>query len=509
MLIAGALGRVCGVVFAEIARHVAVQAFGGAAVADHAVEQLPFGPAYQVLFGRGEAFVGAAHVEQPAPCDDVRLVPQQRATAWLAVAARTAGLLIVRFDAFGHVVVDHKTHIRLVDAHAERVRGHHNRCAVGHEITLRLFAHGRGHAAVVGHRHVARRTARAARRAQLRHERVERLCECLGLFACGAVHDARFVRMLGHVIRDPVRFLARVEFEHVEIQVRAVEARDEHERVAQAQQLHDVAAHAFGRGGGERRHGGAVGQRGDEFADAQIRRAEVLAPLRNTVRFVHRDQRDVSARREIAEAWRLQTFGGHVEQLHLAGIGGVEHVLLFVHGLRGVDECGGDANLVRAVHLVTHQRDEWGDDDRDAVEQQRGNLVAHGFARARGHDTQHIAVGGDRLDEFGLTGAERCIAEVLAQCRQRRLRPVVGGAGLAGVCVRFESCHRRPVYQRRPIGGRGGVGACPGVRRPRPGTPPPHAWHRRASAAWRSARRTGMWNPAASCIRPPSTGSRR
>ena len=222
--------------------------------------------------------------------------------------------------------------------------------------------------------------------------------------------------MFGHVVRYPVRLFARVELEHVEIQIRSVESRHHDERVAQSQQIDDVTAHAFGRRRRERGHRGAVWQRVDELADRQVRRAEILTPLRHAMRLVDGEQRDISMCGECAEPCRLQPLGGDVQQLHLTGIGGVEHLLLLVRGLRGVDECGRYADLVRTVHLVAHQRDQRGDHNGDAMQQQRGNLVADRFAGARGHHAEHVAPFENGVDELRLAGAEALIAEVLAQC---------------------------------------------------------------------------------------------
>ena len=68
-----------------------------------------------------------------------------------AVAAGTAGLLVIAFDVFGHVQVRHKAHIGLVDAHAKSDGGHHDHAVVAQKAVLPLLAHRGVQARVVGH----------------------------------------------------------------------------------------------------------------------------------------------------------------------------------------------------------------------------------------------------------------------------------------------------------------------------------------------------------------------
>ena len=58
----------------------------------------------------------------------------------MPVAAGPAGLLIIGFQAAGHVVVDDEADVGLVDAHAEGQRGHDDLDASRHEGVLRIAA---------------------------------------------------------------------------------------------------------------------------------------------------------------------------------------------------------------------------------------------------------------------------------------------------------------------------------------------------------------------------------
>ena len=188
-------------------------------------------------------------------------------------------------------MVDHVAHIRFVDAHAECVGGHDHRHTVGHEVTLRPLTHVRGHAAMIGDRDGTRLPRiGTVRRAQFRHGMVERGRERLRFLACRAVDDAGFVGMFGNVFCHPEGFMPGFQLDDVEIQVRSVEAGDGHIRVAQSQHGDDVVTYTFRCGRGECGYGRTCRQVCDEFADAEVGRAEILSPLGYAVCLIDGDQ---------------------------------------------------------------------------------------------------------------------------------------------------------------------------------------------------------------------------
>ena len=120
----------------EIPDHIVMQAVRGAAVANHPIQQATFRGTDDLLLLRVEALVVTVQVKQTPAGDDIAVIPQERAPTGFAVTPGATGLLIVCFDAFGHIVVNHITHVGFVDAHTERVRGHDDRHAVVDEIPL-------------------------------------------------------------------------------------------------------------------------------------------------------------------------------------------------------------------------------------------------------------------------------------------------------------------------------------------------------------------------------------
>ena len=91
-------------------------------------------------------------------------VREQDAPRRQPVAPRAAGLLVVGLERRGHRLVDDGAHVRLVDAHAERVRRHDHGRLTGHERALRLGAGPAVHPGVVGGDRLAELAAQPLRR---------------------------------------------------------------------------------------------------------------------------------------------------------------------------------------------------------------------------------------------------------------------------------------------------------------------------------------------------------
>ena len=146
VLAVAALG---GSVLPKVVEDVLPQAAGGVAVARHGLQpplvllgQLLLGPGVQVLalFAVGQQEPGQTHVLAAV---------QQKALGGLAVPPGPARLLVVALQVLGHVVVDDKADVGLVNAHAKGVGGHHHRGPVVEEVLLVFLALLVGQARVV------------------------------------------------------------------------------------------------------------------------------------------------------------------------------------------------------------------------------------------------------------------------------------------------------------------------------------------------------------------------
>ena len=155
--------------------------------------------------------------------------------------------------------------------------------------------------------------------------------------------------------------------EHLQEEVGPVEPLGEHLRVLHQQRADDVLAHLGGGGGGER-HGARGPQALAHLAQLRVVRPEVVAPLRDAVRLVHREaapRPPAPGRRgrrgcESARAPRRRACT-RPARMRRDALGALQ--------LRQgrVDERGRDAPRGQLLHLVLHQRDERRDDERHAL----------------------------------------------------------------------------------------------------------------------------------------------
>ena len=101
-------------------------------------------------------------------------------------------------------------------------------------------------------------------------------------------------------------------------------------------------------------------------AEPKERGAEVMSPLRQTMRFVDHKQIDCGPPQGREEFRVLEPFGCGEHELHLAGANGRETVRDLALGHVRVDLADPHTQLRQLVGLVLHQRDERGYDDRGA-----------------------------------------------------------------------------------------------------------------------------------------------
>ena len=355
-----AVAALAGVVFAEIFQQHPPQAAGGLAVGHHPVQPLQLPGPDRPGLGGGQVLVVGIVVDEIAGGLHIPQREQQDALGLFAVAAGAAGFLVVVFQVFGHIIMQHETHIGFVDAHAEGVGGHHDPAAVVDEILLVLLPFAGFQPGVVA-------GGRDARRPQLAAERLD-------AFAGGAVDDAAFARVVEDVLLH-IAFLVPGAG-HREIEVGPVEAGGQGKRVAQPQQRRDVRLDLFGGGGGEGPHHRAAGQPGEKIRDLQVAGAEILPPLGDAVGFVHRHQPHIQPQGQVEEAVGLQPLGRHIQNAEGAVQRRRDDLPVSLLGLAGVDAGGGDAGFPQSGDLVLHQRDQRRDDQRDPPAQHRRDLVA-------------------------------------------------------------------------------------------------------------------------------------
>ena len=126
--------------------------------------------------------------------NDIAIVVEQQGVGGQAVAPRTPDFLVVTLDVARHVAVDDKTHVTLVDAHAEGDRRAHDFQVVVDEVALDaqflLDAHGGMEGLCVD-----------AQATQVS-------CHLLGVLATQAVDDAALVAVQADELHDVAQLLA-------------------------------------------------------------------------------------------------------------------------------------------------------------------------------------------------------------------------------------------------------------------------------------------------------------
>ena len=180
-----------------------------------------------------------------------------------------------------------------------------------------------------------------------------------------------------------------------------------------------------------------------------VLRPEIVPPLRHAVRLVDGKEADAGALQQVQKARRHQPLGRHVDEVQPAR----RQIALDLCGLgtgeRGVQVGGAHAGFFQRGDLILHQRDQRRDNNARAlsapVPHKRRDLVAEGFAAARGHQHQAIAAVGHVGDDLRLRAAERAVAEHVVQHGAR------GGSGVFGQRL------QRVVYGGRVVHRGGGV----------------------------------------------------
>ena len=356
------------------------------------------------------------------------------ARAGSAVAARAAGLLVPGLERRRDADVGDGPHVRLVDAHAERVRRDDDVEVAVHEPPLHRRAALAGEARVVG----ARPRCRARRRGRWRRARTARACRRRR--SPGAPPGRRAPRR-GAPRRRPARGTGTT----ANVRFGPVEAGRDADRLAQAQAPLDVGGDLRRRGRG-RRDDRLRAEPARRVGEAEVVGPEVVAPLRDAVRLVDDEEADRHLAQRLEEPGRGEALRRDVEQPQLAGARAVEHRAVGLGVLLGVDERdrAADAPLER-LDLVLHQRDERRDDDRQVRAQQRGQLVAERLPGAGRHDDEHVAAGERAAPPPppGRGGSRRSRRSRAARGGVHPSRPSTVAAGPARMARGSQAAHSR------------------------------------------------------------------
>ena len=161
------------------------------------------------------------------------------------------------------------------------------------------------------------------------------------------------------------------------------------------------------------RTGRAVGQRGQQVADAAVVGAEVVAPVADAVRLVDDEQPAATGQGGqllVAEARVVEPLGADEQHVDLVGGEGRADLAPLL-GVGRVHRHGPDAGALGRGDLVAHQGEQGRDDDRRpgplGAAQRGGDEVDRGLAPPGALDDEHpLARAHERLDRLELALAE-------------------------------------------------------------------------------------------------------
>ena len=292
--------------------------------------------------------------------------------------------------------MDDESHIRLVDSHSESICADHH---TDRTVLPQSLAFGPGlpsqTCVVEAHRNPRR----------LHHG---------GKFLALAAVAGIDYSASGNPVAD-VQDLSQLVFGTADNigQVRPLEPALEKESVTETQFLHDIVRHDRS---GCRRQGYDRGIQGlPQFADPEIVRAEIIAPLGNAVSLIDNDIAYIKHVQIGPEQHRTQSFRRQVQELDTAIGSMVESQIHLVSGHTGMYGNRFHSPVAKILDLVLHQCDKRSDNDRKPPGHQTGNLEADRFSASGRHDCQHILPFDCGIDDFLLHRAEGIIAPVFFQ----------------------------------------------------------------------------------------------
>ena len=230
-----------------------------------------------------------------------------------------------------------------------------------------------------------------------------------GAFTRQAVDDATLATMTAYYVDDGAQaFPFLICFAHIEAQIRAVETADENARIAQTKLLYNIGLSNLV-GSGRKCKNRHIGETLGEHSQLCILRAEIMPPLRHTVRFVDGNHRHFYAFLQSSNLSH-KALRRDVENFYLATAATVENQAIGIFVVAAIQSFGFHAVGLQGIHLVLHQRNERRHHQCHAIEHKSRYLVANRLASACWHQHQSVASGHHIVDNFLLLRAKGIIA---------------------------------------------------------------------------------------------------
>ena len=223
----------------------------------------------------------------------------------LTVTAGAPRFLIVGLESAGHRIVDHESHVGLVDSHPERVRSDNRTDLLGHERFLNFATPRIIESGVVS-------SCGNPRALQHRRKMVHSLPR-------RRVDDRQPVMLAKDFGEPPLLLGVVLHRHHVVSEIWAIEPGDYRLRIPEGQLTADVAANLGRRSRGQR-DGRWRAQFLVNLFDTEVTRAEIVTPLTDAVRLVYRQERNAGIAKSLRGSAEVESLGSDVEKLDLPAI---------------------------------------------------------------------------------------------------------------------------------------------------------------------------------------------
>ena len=287
--------------FSEIGKNIISKAGSGLAITFHDLE--PSGISLSDQFDILRRDLRKVLVFQQELIDhNIPGREQQNALRRFSISPGTSGLLIVILHALGHIVVDDISDVGFIDAHTKSIRGHDHRKSVIDKVLLAFLSGLRVHSRMVFY----------YRNPSL----PQKFIHFVHIFPCGTIDDSTLLRVVftDNILLDFFRSRGRKCTEN---------------RPA-LQSVHKIN-------------------------DLQIAGAEILSPLGNTMRLIHRDHGNLCLCDKLPKLPCFQSLRRHIDNL-------VDTLCRIIQCLgnlrfrkRGIDICRPDSCRIQCFHLILHQ----------------------------------------------------------------------------------------------------------------------------------------------------------
>jgi len=128
--------------------------------------------------------------------------------------------------------------------------------------------------------------------------------------------------------------------------------------------------------------------------------------------FIDDDHFYIEVEQELKAVEVIELFGSDEEDFEVTTFGADACEVVIIFGLIGVDAGSANAEaLFELSDLIAHQREQWRDDEGEAIKHRGGELIEEGFTRARGLEAEQATFYKECFNGFTLSWTKGVKAE--------------------------------------------------------------------------------------------------